>query len=199
MAGLIRLGIAIALAFTLLPWAAAVFMETWIGRPRWLPQQDPWWVVGGLALAVPLVLWKRPNALVHTAIHELCHAILCLVLLVRVTSFRVTDGQGGAVGHERVDPLRGTIISLAPYTLPLLLLPLLVTRMYITDPGYLRGALSAGVAFFYIHHLHALYFNIRINMWGSQADLVKSGRPLSAVVIASVLLLVTTWVLRVLA
>lgn len=199
MAPVVRLIIAVLLALSLLPWAFWLMVHGWTTAPGWLPHADRWWIVGGLFLSLPLVLWQRPNAFIHTGVHECCHAVLCLCMGVRVTSFMVTDGQGGAVGHERVDPLRGTIISIAPYTLPLLLLPLLLLRQWwITDPGWGRGLLSGGIAFFYIHHLHALYYNIRLNFWGRQADLAKVGRPLSVVLISSALFMVTWWVVLVL-
>ena len=113
-------------------------------------------------------------------------------------SFRVTGDQGGAVGHESVDPFRGTIISIAPYTLPLLLAIALGFRMWVDDPSHVRTFLSGFCGLLFIHHLQALYHNVRINMWGKQADLVKVGRPLSAVLIATALLFTTAWTVVVL-
>ncbi|TVR16335.1 MAG: hypothetical protein EA401_01555 [Planctomycetota bacterium] len=199
MAAMVSLIVAILLAITLLPWSFWLLVHAWTAAPGIFPPVDTWWVIAGVVCSVPLVVWQRPNAFIHTTVHECCHALLCLCLGVRVTSFMVSDGQGGAVGHERVDPLRSTIISIAPYTLPLLVVPLLIIRQWvITDPGWPRGLLSGMIAFFYVHHLHALYYNVRLNFWGRQADLVKVGRPLSAVLIASALFLFTWWVLMVL-
>lgn len=193
MAVLLKTLIAVLLAFSLLPFSFWLMWEAWSGRSGILPSQDPWWLVGGLAVGILLVLWRRPNALIHTTIHELCHALFCLLLGVRVTSFRVSDGSGGAVGHEQVDPLRGTLISIAPYTLPLLLAIGLLLHWWIASPW-----LSALVGFLYIHHLHALYYNITLNFWGKQSDLAKVGRPLSAVLISSALFLSTWWTIRML-
>ena len=57
---------------------------------------------------------------------------------------------------------------------------------------------SAAVAFLAITHLQSLYHNVRINLSGDQADLVKVGRPLSFVLIALVMMLVAAWTIRVL-
>lgn len=193
MATLIRWVIAMVLALTVLPWTLYHVVEVWQSRSALLPPVDRWWAVGGFLLAIPVVLWNRPNAFFHTLVHEACHALFCLLLGVKVTSFQVTDGQGGAVGHQRVDPVRGTIISIAPYTLPLLLAIPLLLRHWITEPSLWRSLLTALIAFLYVHHLHALYFNVRINLWGRQSDLYKVGRPLSAVLIAIALLWTTLW------
>lgn len=195
LGALVSLLVAIALAlglgpicFDVLRWAAATL--------RW-PPPDLFAVAGGAAAGVLFILWRKPNWFIHTAVHELCHLVVCLLVFVRPTGITVTDGRGGAVEHVEADPLRSTLIRIAPYTLPLLLTPVLVVRHFIiTGPEPWREALSAGAAFLYITHLQALYHNIRLNVSGEQSDLVRIGRPLSFVLIALALLLVTAWTLR---
>ena len=198
MATIIRWIIAALLAVSALPWAFYILVQTWQDKGHALPQEDLVAIGVGALVGVLLVFWKRPNAFVHTFIHEACHAILCLLLGVKVTSFQVTGDQGGAVGHESVDPFRGTIISIAPYTLPLLLAIALLFRMWFNEPSQGRTVLSGLCALLFIHHLQALYHNVRINMWGKQADLVKVGRPLSAVLIAIALCFTACWTILVL-
>lgn len=191
MSAALRLAVGIVLALTLLPWSASVLAEAWL-RTRG-HAADPLAVGGGLAAALALVWWRRPNWLVHTTIHELAHVAASLALLVRIRAFQTTDGAGGAVLHDRVDPLRTTMIALAPYTLPLLLAPALAARWVVDEPGWPRTALSAACGFLLVHHLHGLWHNVRLNIRGRQGDLARAGRVLSLVAIASVLLLVLAW------
>jgi hypothetical protein len=191
---IVRLLIALALAAGLLPLAWEVL--AWALRGvRW-PPPDVWAVSSGGAAGVGLMLWRRPNWFLHTAIHELCHLVACCLLLVRPTGISITDGRGGAVEHLQTGPIRSTLIAIAPYTLPLLLAPALGARHLLADdPGPWRTALSALSAFLAVTHLHALYHNIRINITGDQSDLVRVGRPLSAVLIAIALMLIAAWTL----
>jgi len=89
------------------------------------------------------------------------------------------------------------LVQIAPYTVPMLLLPALFARhLLVTGPGPWRHVLSAAVAFLVVHHLQSLYHNVRINVSGDQADLVKVGRPLSFVLIALAQLLLAAWTIR---
>lgn len=192
---IVRLLVAAALAAGLGPICWDVLQ--WAARSLRWPPPDLLATAGGAAAGLLFVIWRRPNWFIHTAVHELCHLVACLVLFVRPTGITVTDGDGGAVEHVETDPVRGTIIQVAPYTLPLLLAPVLVVRHFIiTEPDPWRHVLSAAVGFFYAHHIQALFHNIRLNWTGDQADLVKAGRPLSFVLIALSLLLITAWTLR---
>lgn len=194
---IVRLLVAAALAaalgpicFDVLQWAARVV--------RW-PLPDTVASIAGAAVGLLFLFWRKPNWFIHTAVHELCHLVVCLLVFVRPTGITVTDGRGGAVEHIETDPIRSTLIQIAPYTLPLLLIPVLIVRQFIIiAPGSWRHALSAAVAFLAITHLQALYHNVRINLSGDQADLVKVGRPLSFVLIALVMMLVAAWTIRVL-
>lgn len=169
----------------------------WAGKAvRW-PIPDNIAAIAGAGVALLFVFWRRPNWFIHTALHELCHFIMCLLVLVRPTGISISDGRGGAVEHVETDPFRSTLIQIAPYTLPLLLLPVLITRhFYITEPGEWRHVLSAAVSFLFVLHLEGLYHNVRINISGDQADLVKVGRPLSFVLIVLVLMLLSAWTIK---
>jgi hypothetical protein len=197
LGALVRLLIAIALAIGLGPICFDVLH--WAARGLVWPLPDAAATVGGGGLGLLFMLWRKPNWFIHTAVHELCHLIMCLVVFVRPVGISVTDGRGGAVEHIETGPIRSTLIQIAPYTLPLLMAPVLITRQFIiTAPDPWRHLLSALVAFLWVTHLQALYHNIRLNVSGDQADLVKVGRPLSFVLIALSLLLISAWTLRVL-
>lgn len=171
---------------------------TWASRcVRW-PVPDTLASIGGAVGAILFVFWRRPNGFIHTYIHEHCHLLVYMALHGRTpVGLQVSDGHGGALEHLETDPIRATIVQIAPYTLPLLLLPVLITRhLFITEPGPWRQVLSATVAFLAITHVHGLYHNIRINFSGDQSDLVKVGRPLAVVLIVLVLMLVSAWTLR---
>ena len=195
LGALVRLLVAIALAIGLGPICFDVLH--WAARGLRWPPPDAAATVAGAGLGLMFMLWRKPNWFIHTAVHELCHLIVCLLVFVRPTGISVTDGRGGAVEHIETGPIRSTLIQIAPYTLPLLLIPALITRHFIvTGPDPWRHVLSAVVAFLWVTHLQALYHNIRINISGDQADLVKVGRPLSFVLIALSLLLVSAWTVR---
>ncbi len=187
----IRFILAGLIAFFAIPWCATYF---WQGAQLVGWPDAGWWTIGAVALASVMVWWRKPNWLIHTMIHEASHAIVCWALLVRVRSFQASDGQGGKVIHDKTDPIRTTLIALAPYTVPLLLIPALVAHHFAS--GAARSWAAALVGFLYVHHLHGLYHNVRLNRRCAQADLVRSGRLLSLVVIVGALMVVTGYVLR---
>jgi hypothetical protein len=158
------------------------------------PPQDAAHLAAGVALGLGLVWWKRPNWLVHTTIHETCHALVCLLLLVPVRSFQVSDGRGGAILHDRTDWLRTMLIAIAPYTLPLLLVPALLVQEH--GPAGWRAGATFAVGLLAVHHLHGLWHNVRLNFLGRQGDLARVGRILSLVLIAGGLLAVAVAVMR---
>jgi hypothetical protein len=192
--------IATVLACTALPWCWTVLHQAW--RLAIIQAREPWpadpFAVGcGVAAGVGLMVWKRPNWFVHTAIHELCHLLMCMALFVPVNSFRATRGQGGEVTHLRIDAVRETMISIAPYTLPLVLLPCLLA-LHFAPAGPWHVLASGATGFAYVHHLNGLFHNVRLNAHGKGSDLVKIGRPLSAMLILGTLMLVTAWVITLL-
>src|SRR4051812_13266574 len=69
--------LAVVLALTALPLLAGWAAATWRGAHG--APQDAAWFVGGILVAAALVWWRRPNWLVHTFVHESCHAVACLV------------------------------------------------------------------------------------------------------------------------
>lgn len=184
LAGVVRTLLGAALAVLVLPacttllWAELTDLHA--------PPPHPWALGLGAALGSALVWWRRPNWLVHTLIHESCHALVATLLGVRVRAFQATDGQGGAVIHAKVDPLRTTLIALAPYLLPLLLAPALLARVLVAAPGTAAMTLHLAIGFLTVHHLHGLYHNVRLNFWGRQADLTRAGKLLSLVAILAV-------------
>lgn len=192
----LSLSLAAVLGTLVTPWVAQRVWQTIQSSLEQLPTHPEACAIGA-GIGAALILWRKPNRLVHTLIHEACHAILCMVLLVPVRGFQASDGQGGQVAHDKTDPLRTILICLAPYTLPLLLAPALLLS-YALEDDQGRKILSGVIAFLYLHHLQGLGRNVRINFWGKQADISKAGKVLSLVTIATVLMLVTDWTLRVL-
>jgi Peptidase M50B-like len=150
---------------------------------RWPPPDDGALVIGVL-LALTLLAWRKPHYLLHTWLHESAHALMCLALGVRVRSFSASDGQGGAVGHAPTGPIRTTLILIAPYVLPLLAAPVLLAR-YLCDAGTTRMTLTAASGFFLVLHAHDLWLNIRLNAFGSHADIPRIGHILALVLILS--------------
>ena len=78
-----------------------------------------------------------------------------------------------------------------------LLLPLLLAQELLpVGPWRQVSTGLASLAFF--SHLHGLWHNIRLNLTGSDSDLVRTGRPLAAVLIVLGLALTLALVLLVL-
>jgi hypothetical protein len=159
--------------------------------------EDPIWLALGLLLGLALIFFKRPNWLLHTALHEACHWLACLALGVRVHRVMASDGRGGEVEHAQTGPVRTTLIALAPYTVPLVLGPLLLARA-LTAEGWARSLLTALAAIAYLAHLTGLVHNIRLNLRDPKGDLAKAGRPLALVVILCGAILVTALTIAVL-
>ncbi len=191
-----RLLIAIALGVGCGPIAYDLLL--WAGRSALRPPPDVLASLAGALLGLLFLLWKRPNWFIHTYIHEHAHLLVYVALHWRMpTGLQVSDGQGGAVEHIETGAIRSTLVQIAPYTLPLLLTPVLLLRHFLfTEPDAWRQALSGLGAFLYLQHLQALFHNIRLNWRGEQADLVKVGRPLAFVLIALALMLLSAWTLR---
>jgi hypothetical protein len=194
---LIRLLLAFVLAVLVVPWCWHILVVQWhdrIAYPYGPLPEDLWSVVVGTISSFLLMLWKRPNWFIHTSIHEFAHLLMCIVLFVPVHGFRASANAGGEVTHTRPDPIREVLILIAPYVIPMLLIPCLVA-VQLTRPGPWRCLASGFAAFTYVQYLQSLYHNVRNNFAGSEGDLAKVGRPLSLVLIASALLLVTAWVI----
>jgi hypothetical protein len=93
--------------------------------------------------------------------------------------------------------LRGALISLAPYAIPLVLGPLLLARA-LSPEGLVRSLLSAACAIAYVTHLTGLIHNVRLNLRDPKGDLAKVGRPLALTLILCMALLVTALAIAVL-
>lgn len=193
---LARVLVAAVLGFLGLPWCVDLLVDA--VRSHLHPPQDPWAVALGAAAGLVLAFFKRPNHLLHTALHEACHALLCLLTAVRIRKVEFSDSEGGAVVHDQADPFRGTLILIAPYTVPLVLAPVLIARMWVHQPGTAREVLSGLCAGLFITHVSGLVRNLAGNFWPPESDCAKVGRPLSLVLIAGVLLLLSTWALVIL-
>jgi hypothetical protein len=168
------------------PWCWLLLVHTCRGVTGAPPEEPA--LFAGLVLGLLLACWRRPNLLVHTWLHESAHALMCVLLLVRVGAIRATAGQGGEVRHEAVGPLRLVPILIAPYVLPLVLGPLLFAR-WLSPDGLLRTLLTFGCGLAIFMHLHGLALNLRLNTFGPTADLARVGHLLAFALIATSLLL----------
>ncbi len=185
---MIRLALAVLVLCVGLPASVQVLLDVTATR-RHLPE-EAMAMACGLAIGLLIIFLRRPNWLLHTMVHEACHGLACLMMGVKVHRVMASDGRGGVVEHAPVGRLRTAVISLAPYTLPLLLAPLLIARWF-SPEGALRSVLSALAVIAYVTHLTALTHNIRLNLRDPKGDLAVVGRALSLAVIGCVLILVT--------
>lgn len=193
LGAILRPALGLALGAWSLPWVGQRLILAW--NYLELPLRDLPWLLGGSGLGLVLAWIRRPNAFLHTAIHETCHALVATLLGVRVRDLRISQGRGGMVVHDRTDPIRSTLIALAPYCLPLLLGPVLIARWWWPDPPWLTGL----GAWLVIQHLHGLWYNVRQNFFGQEADLTRIGKLLSLVLIVTCLGLLLEVCLRLLA
>jgi hypothetical protein len=184
----VRLALALLLVAVGLPICLQVLLDI-TGERRHIPEEAlP--MACGLAAGLLVIFLKRPNWLLHTLVHEACHGLACLLLGVKVHRVMASDGSGGVVEHAHVGRVRTALIALAPYTIPLLLAPLLIGR-WLAPEGSYRSALSAVAVTAYVTHLTALVHNIRLNFRDPKGDLAQVGRPLALVAIVCALILVT--------
>ncbi len=173
----------------LVPWCWGVLVRRW-GEITGPPPEE-YALFAGLMLGLVLAFWRRPNLFLHTWLHESAHALMCLLLFVRVGAFQATAGQGGEVRHEPVNLLRAIPILIAPYVLPMILGPILFAR-WLSPDGLLRSGLTfaCGIALFM--HLHGLVLNLRFNTVGAAADIPRVGHLLAFALIATSLLLIAS-------
>ena len=170
------------------PWCWLVLMQTWNGRVLRGPPPDEYALLAGLLLGLVLMFWRKPNLFLHTWLHENAHALMCVLLWVRVGSISATSGQGGETRHEPIDPLRAVPILIAPYVLPLVLGPLLLGR-WLCPAGTLQAILTFTCGLGIWLHLHGLWLNLRLNSFGKGADIPRVGHLLSYALVACSLLL----------
>src|ERR1043165_465932 len=78
----------------LVPWCALLLVEVWRTTVAGPPPYELA-LASGLALGLVGMCWSRPNLLLHTWLHETAHALMCVLLLVRVGAISATAGQGG--------------------------------------------------------------------------------------------------------
>lgn len=171
----------------LVPWCALLLAQVWNEHVHGSPP-DEYALAGGLALGLLGMLWTKPNLLLHTALHEAAHAIVCVLLFVRVGAISATGGQGGETRHTPVDPIRAVPILIAPYVVPMILGPVLLAR-YLCPPGILQAVLSFACGVAIAMHLHGLWLNLKLNSFGESADIPRVGHVLAYALVACSLLL----------
>lgn len=173
----------------LVPWCWELVGRAWAERTIQGPPPGEHALAAGLAVGLSGLLWAKPNLMLHTWLHETAHALMCVVLFVRVGAISATAGQGGEVRHAPVDPIRAVPILIAPYVLPMILGPLLLAR-WLCPPGSMQLVLTFACGMGILMHLHGLWLNLRLNTFGKGADIPRVGIVLAyALVTCSLLLL----------
>jgi hypothetical protein len=110
---------------------------------------------GFLLCLVPsliLVFVSKPNSFTEDLLHELAHVLSAYLFLKIIRSLRVkVEGQSYT---EIVRP--NFLISLAPYYLPILTVPLLIARPFVRAPAnlYVDFAIGATLALHYVLLIH---------------------------------------------
>jgi hypothetical protein len=196
MGAILRFVVGLVLAVTAVPACLHLLVRTVQSQRTWA-SEDPLALAIGLCLGLLWLLWRTPNRFWHTWLHELAHAAACILLRVRLLGFKATDGRGGEVEHAACDPLRTTLIAIAPYSLPLLLVPALLTQ-WALPPGTAREIASAACGLLLVNHFQGLWLNLSLNFFGADSDLARTGRLLGLVLIAAALLLLMAWWIQVL-
>jgi hypothetical protein len=194
----IRVLVAALAAYAAVPALWALLLRTWrqqVGGPPWYAPREPWALLCGLAAGIALLGWQRPNRFLRTFLHEACHALVCVLLFVPVHGFRATRTHGGEVVHARVDPFRDALIAIAPYTLPILLLPVLIIRIWVSAQPE-RFLLTAASVLVTMQHVAALPVAVATNWRPATGDLARVGRPLSVVLILLALLALADVLIR---
>jgi hypothetical protein len=173
----------------LVPWCWSVLTRRWSEVTGSPPEEYA--LFAGLLLGLALAFWRRPNLFLHTWLHESAHALMCLLLFVRVGAIHATAGQGGEIRHEPVNLLRTIPILIAPYVLPMILGPILLAR-WLSPDGLLRSALTFACGIAVFMHLHGLVLNLRLNTIGAGADIPRVGHVLAFALIATSLVLIAS-------
>lgn len=171
----------------LVPWCWGVLTRRW-GEVTGPPPEEHA-LFAGLMVGLVLAFWRRPNLFLHTWLHESAHALMCLLLFVRVGAIRASAGQGGEIRHEPVNLLRAIPILIAPYVVPMILGPILFAR-WLSPDGLLRSGLTFACGMALFMHLHGLMLNLRLNTVGAGADIPRVGHLLAFALIATSLLLI---------
>lgn len=105
-----------------------------------------YWTVNRFLFSTPEIL--------KTASHELDHAVVCCLLLKKVTEFNVRE-RTGEIYHVGGGMVSTVFISLAPYCLPLFSYVLLVLRVcFVADFVWVVDVLIGVVTAFYLHCFH---------------------------------------------
>jgi len=188
----VRFAIGIALIAIAVPASASSFFEALLQRAA-APPPDLWWVLLLGLIAGALVSWRLRNSVfVHAWVHEATHAVVAALLLVKVDFFVAKPDGSGQIQHASSGNLRNAIISLAPYSFPLVLGPMLLVREILRPglPVAIASFLSAGAVVF---HLAFLWRNLRVNFPRPGSDIAKTGRVASTGVIAVSLIWVLRW------
>ncbi len=173
----------------LVPWCWLVLMRAWEAHGHAGTPPHEYALLSGLVLGLGLMFWRQPNLLLHTWLHETAHALMCVLLWVRVGAISATAGQGGETRHAPVDPIRALPILIAPYVLPLILGPLLLAR-WCCPPGTMQAVLTFACGWAIWLHLHGLWLNLRTNTFGEGADLARIGQLLAYALVTCSLLLI---------
>jgi hypothetical protein len=129
------------------------------------------WVTYGFVCYILLyVLLLRPRVtFLETFEHELAHTVVALLFFRSVSVFAVFP-EGGVIYHRRGSSgFVNTMITLAPYFLPVFALPMLIVKPFMTSP------VDQVVDFFIGLFLAFHYASLFVEFSPRQSDIDKTG------------------------
>ncbi len=113
-------------------------LDVWESAIRVNAERYVFLAIGAGAYAlIRLTVVRGPHTIWETFSHELAHALVSTILLVRVNRFKADrdpDSKGvlGFVVHEKAGGFRRLIISLCPYFLPIYSLGIVVVIAFVS-------------------------------------------------------------------
>jgi len=109
-----------------------------------------WWFLGGgvLYLIASMLIFKKNMSFLQTLSHESLHMVACLMMFRKVESLKATAANGGVVYHYGDSNM---FISLAPYTMPIITLLLLLIQQFIPARFMAFWIVVGFTFFFYLH------------------------------------------------
>ncbi len=173
--GILLLPLAAAFVYT----AALFLVDT---ADQWL--LGPFGIGFGIYLVLYLVLLRTRFAFVEIFEHELNHLVTGKLLFRDVQELLVNADKGGHVQFRQGPDFASFIILLAPYTIPLFTIPLLVARLFLPPP--ISAVVDFLIGFTLAFHLVGLLKEFHPR----QTDLQRSGFVFS---VSAVLLVNAIW------
>lgn len=171
--GILLLPLAAALGYTAVLYLAAT-------SGAWL--LSPFTIGFGVFLLLYAILFRGRITFIEVFEHEMSHLLVGKLFFRDVQELLVNADTGGHVAFRQ--GINNFVILLAPYTIPLLTIPLLIARLLLPPP--IAQVLDFLIGFTLAFHFVGLFKEFRFR----QTDLKRSGYAFS---ISAVLLVSAIW------